>query len=297
MGILVSAIITTHNRIKLLEKAIESVKNQTYKNIEIIVVDDPSDSEASVRYTTSDESVKVISLEKNMGGCYARNQGAKAASGEYLAFLDDDDEWFPEKIEKQVEVLERTGGNVCHCGRISSYSDGHEKIDDVRLLGEGDLSQEIFGRFICLTSTMMIRKGTFFQVGGFDENLDYWQDYELCMRLFQNDEVGVVRENLVLYRVNIKDPSRLTNNFSKWEKAMEYVYDKHKDELAILPESIEKRRQLLIANDAIHRCMNAEDYYNRSRYLVKRFLLTGNIKDILRIIKYLITGKYFLGKN
>ena len=106
----VSAIITTHNRLELLIKAINSVLNQTYENIELIIVDDNS-TDGTRTYIqkllleNKDISYIYISPDDSKGGNYARNLGINAASGEYIAFLDDDDEWLVDKIQKQINFL------------------------------------------------------------------------------------------------------------------------------------------------------------------------------------------------
>ncbi|MCH8992196.1 MAG: glycosyltransferase family 2 protein, partial [Acidobacteria bacterium] len=97
----VTAIITTHNRSHLLPRAIESVINQTFKDFQLIVVDDASVDETPeiIQQYESKGSVLGIRIERSRGANHARNQGAEAATGEYLAYLDDDDFWFPNKLE------------------------------------------------------------------------------------------------------------------------------------------------------------------------------------------------------
>ena len=120
---LVSAIITTHNRIELLKRAILSVKNQTYPNIEIIVVNyNSNDGTTEYLNKLSDSSSNIlhvyISPDESRGGNYARNQGINNAGGDYVAFLDDDDEWMPEKIEKQMELFQQDPlYGMVYCGR------------------------------------------------------------------------------------------------------------------------------------------------------------------------------------
>lgn len=103
----VSVIIPTYNRAHLIGRAIKSVLNQTYKDFEIIIVDDGStDKTEEVVKDFKDERVRYIRREKNKGGSAARNTGIKAARGEYIAFQDSDDEWLPEKLEKQMKAFE-----------------------------------------------------------------------------------------------------------------------------------------------------------------------------------------------
>ena len=102
---LVSAIITTHNRKKMVGRAIESVLCQTYKNLECIVVDDASDESAESVCKSYPVHYIYIPKEESTGGNHARNVGIMKAKGKYVAFLDDDDYWLPTKIEKQVAYL------------------------------------------------------------------------------------------------------------------------------------------------------------------------------------------------
>ena len=95
----VSVVIPTYNRACLLGRAIQCVLNQSFQDIEVIVVDDASqDNSADIVNSLDDSRIKYLRHEKNRGGSSARNTGIKAARGEYIAFLDDDDEWMPTKI-------------------------------------------------------------------------------------------------------------------------------------------------------------------------------------------------------
>ena len=107
---LVSVVIPTFNRPAMLARAIESVLNQTYSNLEIIVVDDASegDIEAVVK-SFDDERIKLIRHEHNQGGSAARNTGIWHSRGRYIAFLDDDDEWLSQKTERQLKDLRKKG--------------------------------------------------------------------------------------------------------------------------------------------------------------------------------------------
>jgi glycosyltransferase involved in cell wall biosynthesis len=116
MDNLVSVIIPTFNRFRYLMNTIESIKNQTYKNIEIIVVNDCSTQNEYYEYNWDENKIKIIHLEKNSKnifgfGCagYVRNNGFKYAEGKYIAFCDDDDIWFPNKIELQINAMIETG--------------------------------------------------------------------------------------------------------------------------------------------------------------------------------------------
>jgi len=103
----VSVIISTYNRAHLIGRAIQSVLNQTYQDFEVIVVDDGStDNTEEIVKSFNDPRIRYIRHEKNKGAAAARNTGIKAARGKYIAFQDSDDEWLPEKLEKQMKVFE-----------------------------------------------------------------------------------------------------------------------------------------------------------------------------------------------
>lgn len=120
MNSLISVIIPTYNRFKNLLLAIESVKNQTYKNIEIIVINDGSTQEEYYNYDWKKENIKFINLEKNSKlifgfpcAGYVRNEGIKNSKGDYIAFLDDDDYFLPHKLELQINKLIESGLKMC----------------------------------------------------------------------------------------------------------------------------------------------------------------------------------------
>ena len=133
----VSIILPTYNRAHIIEKAIQSVLNQTYQDFEIIIIDDGSkdDTKKIIRgFQEKDNRIKYIRFEENKGAAAARNAGIKMSKGEYITFQDSDDEWLPEKLEKQMKIIETSSENiVVYCGfwRI----DGDEKtyIPDINI--------------------------------------------------------------------------------------------------------------------------------------------------------------------
>lgn len=229
---LVSAVITTHNRLQLLKRAVDSVRAQTYPDIEIIVVDDAS-NDGTREYCQSVIDIRYIYiLSKNSrGGNYARNLGIKAAQGEYIAFLDDDDAWLPEKIEKQVKLMEKMDCELVFCGRkIEELHVGGMSYIDVlpSKVNQGDMKKKILLSICTTTSAILCRKDALYDVGLFDENLKFWQEYELTIRLAQRKPFYFIDEPLVIYRVNPKDKNRLTNKFFEWMKAVDYIHEKHR---------------------------------------------------------------------
>lgn len=262
---LVSAIITTHNRKDLLQRAINSVFAQTYSNIELIVVDDHSEDGTSE--ICQDTRVKYIYIpkEESRGGNYARNLGIKASKGEYCAFLDDDDYWLPTKIEKQVSLIEKMDCELVHCGRRKEivksvgieYRDVLPKPDHW-----GDMHKKILQTICTTTTNILAKREALVDVGMFDENLLFWQEYELTIRLAQRKPFYFVNEPLSVYRVDIRDSNRLTNKYFAWREAVKYIHRKHADLYAQL-NSLEKIMVWnLVWRDASTRC-KASGLYGR----------------------------------
>ena len=235
---LVTAIITTHNRNDLVGRAIESVLNQTYPNLECIVVDDAS--EVSAECVCKNYPVKFIYIpkEESTGGNHARNIGIMQAKGTYVAFLDDDDYWLPTKIEKQVALIEEKQCALVYSNAKPEFvhADGSITYAEYPMdfLKMGNMSRKIFTSICCLNITIMVNRDKLIEVGLFDEKIRFWQEYELTMRIAQISEFYFVDEVLAVYRINRNDNRRLTNKYDEWLKAVDYIYKKHAEEYSRL---------------------------------------------------------------
>mgnify|MGYP006437461733 CR=1 FL=1 len=138
---LVSCIITTCKRGQLLSRAIESVLNQTYKNIEVIVIDDcPCEETRKImnKYLIQHHNIIYIQNENNLGPSGARNKGVFESKGEFIAFLDDDDEWLPEKIESQMQFV-NIANIVCNPPYFRQSND--EQFNDVVKKNQSDYNK------------------------------------------------------------------------------------------------------------------------------------------------------------
>lgn len=284
--ILVSAIITTHGRLELLKKAIESVVNQSYKQIELIVVDDCS--EDGTREWMSSQSIYnlnyiYIEKERSKGGNHARNIGIAASHGEFIAFLDDDDLWAPEKIEKQVEVIEKNKEVVLmYCGHTKVYDNGSKFVclPDPEFVG--DLSAKVFESVFCTTSMILIRRQALELIGLFDENLNYWQEYDLVIRLCQQGMVGCVFEPLVYILHASTDPKRLSNKVDGWLDAVNYVNTKYSNLISSLPNKVKIKRELMILNDGANRCAMGNDMKRHREFLKKAWKTEPTFKHWIK---------------
>lgn len=173
---LVSVVIPTYNRAYCIERAIRSVINQSYNNLEIIVVDDAStDNTKELVSRIQDRRIKYISHSQRLGASAARNTGIKMAKGDFVAFLDSDDEYLPQKIEKNLDFIKNTSWRI---GMVASLYYVIEK-DNIHISSEGYINLK---RYIPLLSTWLIKKEVFSKIGLFNEAIFIGEDAEFFWR-------------------------------------------------------------------------------------------------------------------
>jgi glycosyltransferase involved in cell wall biosynthesis len=204
-AIKVSVIIPTHNRSSMLKRAALSVLRQTYKNLECIIVDDAStdDTPDVIRELIAlDERIKSTRHESNRFGAAGRNTGVRISSGEFIAFLDDDDQWFPEKLEKQMALFSSLPDafGLIYCW-MDYYNPQGRLVRQHHPVLRGDVFQHVLtGNKIGGTPTLLIRKRILDESGGWDESQRIQQDDILIVRLCRITRVELIPE--VLVRVN-----------------------------------------------------------------------------------------------
>lgn len=205
----ISVIIATFNGFEYIKEAIDSVLSQTYKNLEIIVVDDGSTDirlKEVLLFYISNNLIKYI-YKENGGQGSARNEGIKVAQGKYIAFLDDDDYWSSDKLEKQFSLLENNPDNiVCYTDAYFIDCNGvlcnYTNKDICGNFYSGDILREIiFKNFITLSSSV-VKKEVLLKNGLFNESDDLrrLEDYDLWLRLSTLGNFCFVDEPLVFYR-------------------------------------------------------------------------------------------------
>ncbi len=238
----VSAVITSYKRNKAtVERAVRSILSQTYPVSEILIIDDNRGngseifSDGLLEVKKLSERIEVIKTEGGHGAQYARNTGIRHAKGKYVAFLDDDDEWLPEKVEKQVKCLEANPeAGLC-------YSDGYridERMDPpVRSIihGHNFVPRATFRELlhedrIGTTSQAMIPVKTFEKVGYFDTDMPARQDYEMWLRISRSLPVIGVPEGLYQYH-KAHDAGQITLNWRKNVEAHRLLYRKYKNDI------------------------------------------------------------------
>lgn len=224
----VSIVIPTYNRSELLRKAVESLQAQTYQSIEIIIVDDCSsdDTEETVK-NMKDKRIRYIKHERNKGGSEARNTGIKQANGRFVGFLDSDDQWLPEKLEKQLSVFKQNPfAGVVYTG--VNVVKGGEVIETVTPQHKGNLLKMLLERN-CLntTSSILVKKELLDEVGGFDGALPSCQDWDLYLRLARISNFDFVKDPLVLFFEH--DGERITTNKRASAQGHMQIFQKYKE--------------------------------------------------------------------
>lgn len=292
----ISVIIPTYNRAKLLQKAINSVLEQTYMDYEIIVVSDGSTDETENmmrEFEKQDRRIRYISYYPSVNGSHARNIGIKAAKGEYIAFLDDDDIWLKEKLEKQIKVF----NNNPEVGLVTSgiyYVYVNEEITYKSIPNaEGDVSRKILISNCIGGTQAMVRKDILDKIGGFDEALKALQDYDLWIRVCQITKVATVKEpciNYYNYRGN-RQVSQVTKNY---ENSFEHISEKYSELIAKLSDEEKRRRQNAICFLLANKAMRNNDKKIAYKYIFEALKKRISVKALVFMILALFDYKLML---
>ncbi|QHN50623.1 glycosyltransferase family 2 protein [Geobacillus stearothermophilus] len=294
---LVSVIIPTYGRPNLLLRAINSVLNQSYSNIEIIVVDDNNPGSLERDQTQKllekyiqENKIMYIKMDKNVGGALARNKGVEVCSGALICFLDDDDEYLPNKIELQVNKFIESNFKLSVVGGYANIldNDGNLKRIEKNEI-RGDVFKFQLSTNICTTSIAMINKEVFVKAGGFS-NVPSSQEHILFIKIFN---VNPLYDYVDAPVVNIyhHNGARISTSMKKAEGAIflhEYVssfYDKlSKEEI----RNINNAHYINIIRAYMHIKNNRINAY---KYLIKLIRNKKRIdKDVIKCFLLILFG-------
>lgn len=261
----VSVIITTYKADDCLSNAINSVLEQTYSNIEIIVVDDNNPETDGRKFTedlmqkyADNKTVHYIKHEKNKNGAAARNTGLTIATGDYIAFLDDDDYYYPDRIEKCVRTLNLKDNYNAVYTSVEVYRNG--KLMKTRIAEKsGKLWKDLLLNegMLGTGSNIFLRKTPYVTNETFDERFLRYQDVEYMLRFLRNNAIVAVDE--VLVRKNIRGVTT-TNipEYVKYKRNKELIFAKFNELILELSDDEKKRfyeyHYLALFNSAIMSC-------------------------------------------
>ena len=232
----ISVIITTYNRSGALHRAIASVLNQTMQDFELIVVDDASvDDTPRVVEHFAAANIKYLRHAENQGATAARNTGISNSQGRYIAFLDDDDEWLPDKLRLQFARLEASPMNVgaVYTGWLIVHGLTGNVLSQQRPSLKGYVFDSMFVRgMIAPTSTFLCRRSCFEKVGLLEESLQYCEDQDILLRIAKEFTFDCIDEPLVRYTDPDSVHTSLSRNYDRVISGKEAYLKKYADVFA-----------------------------------------------------------------
>jgi glycosyltransferase involved in cell wall biosynthesis len=285
----VSVIIPTYNRAHLIDRAIRSVLNQTYQDFELIIVDDGSmdDTEGTIK-SFKDERIRYIRHKKNKGEAAARNTGIKIAKGQYIAFQDSDDESFPQRLEKQIKVLQSESSKVgivyTSMYRFDKKGEKHHFVTPTIMPEDGLVYREALDDQLLNIGigTAVVRRSCFETVGLFDERLPYFVDFDFFIRLSKYFYFYHIDEPLINY---YETEGSLGSNLSAFVTSRKIILENYFEDI--------KKDKRVLANHylgiGIGLCANGEIEEGES-YFAKAFKTYPLIKKDRRSL-----SKHYFG--
>jgi len=228
---LVSTIIPTYNRAHVLGCAVQSVLNQTYRNFELLIIDDGSvDNTEEIVNAFDDSRIYLYKHDKNLGQTAALNTGLLIAKGKYIAFLDSDDEWLPQMLEKQVRVFREDDSLGVVYTWAGTYRAGGVLKPVVKFSSRGYINkQALIQGYVSHMITMMVKKTCYDSVGLLDINFDNCNDDDICLRLAREYRFGLIPEILAI--VHDDGGSQITKDSKSYADGWWRLFTKHEKEI------------------------------------------------------------------
>lgn len=221
---------------KILKRAIDTVYAQTLQDIELIVVNDYPEYDPQIRELLKKyEDIIYISHDKRQGACKSRNDGILASSGDFIAFLDDDDEWKSKKLEMQLKSISISDSDFVYCNGIikNDQTGSTTEMNFIHdCLNQNYIRELLKGNYMGGCSFPLIKRSVLIMLKGFDISMPSSQDYELWIRIAKDFKITYLNEPLVIYHVGneaiTSNPERRIEGFCK-------LYKKHKELYAEYP--------------------------------------------------------------
>ena len=277
---MVSVVITTYKRPpEAVEKAVQSVLCQTYQDFEILIVDDnvnnSKESELIKAAFSQREKITYIKQDGNKGACAARNLGIKNAKGEFVAFLDDDDTWEPDKLNMQLDRFKTADEKVAmvYClGDVVDISTEPPTVSEYYTTNlykdEITFHDQLKYDYIGSTSQALIKREALVMLGGFDESLPARQDYEMWLRISKNYKVYGV--NKVLFHYIQHGMGQITGSPQKAWTGYKLVYKKYYEDYKKDPDAHVGMLQRIVETLKDYNWFLYQ-YYRCKKFIVRRF--------------------------
>jgi len=282
----VTVVIPTFNRASIVVRAIRSVLGQTCQDWELIVVDDGStDGTEQVVRGFSDKRITYIRHDRNLGGGAARNTGIRHAQGEYVAFLDSDDEWLPEKLQKELEVFRSSDPVVglVYTGKMMLDETG--RVLEIRMPTKSGWVYEALldANFIGSCSRVTVKKQALERVAGFDETLVAHQDWDLWLRVARVSRIASV-PNCLVKRYMGSD--QVTGSLRRICEGRERIFRKYRGEMKPRTVALHLSRVALLLFNYDPRRARALAWEGLRLWPVQPLLVAGVAASILGMDSY-----------
>ena len=288
----VTVVIPTFKRLQYLQQALKSVCQQTYQDFSCLVVNDyPPDSSAIKKAiaTFNDPRLQLINHESSLGGNAARNTGIMAGKGEIIAFLDDDDWWLPDKLQRHIDKhLSNPKAGLVFSGVVKRWNDDilPPKAIAGRLPPDNVVKAMSRGKFCPLTtSSVTVRRECFDRCGLFDGNLISFQDWDMWYRIARHYDFDCINEVLLVFRQHLGD--RTSKSRERRLQGLEQLIEKWRSEL----DDVEQFRKLFVKDTYVSSVYNSilrsqtkmalQDWYT----LLK---LSSNSSDMVLLLKLML---------
>ncbi len=229
----ISVVIPTHNRTDSLIRAVNSVLDQTFQPSEIIVVDDVCSDTCKELIDSLNSPIVRYVQNRSPGASSSRNLGVSLATGNYVAFLDDDDIWLADKLKRQYDQIISGDLDACFCRMMIEYENTRISYS-TRSRNIPDAKKEILlNNFIGGTISSVIRRDLFLAIGGFDTDFPAREEYDLWIRLIhEGAKIRIVEEPLVIAYRSLNRRHRVSQNIDNYIVANKKILNKHSDKFS-----------------------------------------------------------------
>lgn len=292
---LVSCIIPTYKRADMLPRAIDSVLNQTYSAVEVLVVDDniPGSQESLevkriLDLYSEHENVKYIGQKVHINGAVARNVGIDSSDAEFIAFLDDDEEWVSEKIEIQIEYLLNHPDIAGVSCLYSDYRNGTE-VCRIRPYNSKDLQLKVLtGRVMIHTSTFLCRREVLIKSGAFDPNLIRHQDIQLFTDFLNFGTIVPINKYLVINHIDSEINRPDVNKLIKVKKDF---FDSVASTIKKYDARTQRRIRCSHSFEVAYIALKQKEWGIFLRYMLKAVISFDGYKDLIERSRFKIPSK------
>lgn len=240
---LISIVINCHNGGQFLEECLNSIFNQTYQNWEIIFLDNVSnDNSIEILSKFSDKRIRYYKTDRLEDLYKARNLAVEKCNGKYVSFLDTDDMWSPEKLEKQINFLERNQKFKVVFSNYYFLKDNIKEIKHKKNLPTGLITQELLNNYSIGILTVLLERDIFTKIK-FNDNYNIIGDFDFFIRLSQKSEIGSIQEPLASYRLHGDNFS--LNKIDLYKKELEEWIRDNEKKLNLFKFSLYRQKILL----------------------------------------------------